>query len=230
MANWKLLENHIATWEGKTSADPVDTCAKRPSAAIDNNPRSKYRGLPIHTNKGVCFSTWQSMAPKLGYDPSTAGFMAMTTDQWRGIIKRGFWDPLFLDNMRSQKIAELLLEVHWGSGMGGVRSVYRILEKAVGVPVTGKPSAATTEAFNKAINTQAKENRLYDQLWQFRMEWLRKLPETKWNKYGRGWTNRMNALATRAKNLVLENPKTSILGALIVGIGIFFFVRRLQKK
>lgn len=227
MANWTLLTDHIAKWEGKTSADPRDTCAKVPSTALATS--GKFKGLPIHTNKGVCFSTWQMMARKLGFDPNTAGFMSMTTEQWRAIIKRGFWDPLFLDQLASQKIAELLLEVHWGSGMGGVRPVYRELQKAIGVPVTGKPSLETTQAFNQRIRTQAAENRLYQQLWDFRMNWLRSLPAAKWETYGTGWTNRMNALANRAKDLVLSNPKTSIFGFLLLGLGVFFLARKIRQ-
>lgn len=227
MANWDDpgLIKHISAWEGGLSSDPRDTCAKKPSSII--NPKD---GNPYHTNRGVCFMTWESQAKKLGYDSTSKGFINMTKDQWRGIIKNGFWQPLFLDPLRSQKIAELLLETHWGSGMGGVKPLYRYMQSQVGLTdkdVDGVPGMNTTNAVNKYIKTKAREDALYQKMWDFRMNWLRKLGENpKYTWALRGWTNRMNALYERSKNLVTTYPKTFLGLFLALGVGIFFLVRK----
>ena len=110
MANWDDpgLIKHISDWEGGLASDPRDGCAVMPSDVKD--PKTGYG---YHTNRGVCYMTWKANAPKLGFDPSGKAFVNMTKEQWRAIIKNGFWKPLYLDSLKSQKIAELLLETHW---------------------------------------------------------------------------------------------------------------------
>lgn len=227
MANWDDpgLIKHISVWEGGLSSDPRDGCASVPSDV--KNPKTGY---PYHTNRGVCYMTWKANAPKLGFDPSGKGFINMTTEQWRAIIKNGFWKPLYLDSLKSQKIAELLLETHWGSGMGGVKPLYRYMQSLVGLTgknVDGLPGDTTTNAVNKYITTKAREDSLYEQLWKFRMDWLKRLgskPAYAWAL--QGWTNRMNSLYERSKNLITTYPKSFAGIFIALGVGVFFLMRK----
>ena len=230
MANWELILNHIKEWEGGASADPRDKCAKNPSDIIDTK---KFKGSPFHTNKGVCYSTWVSASKVLGFDPSGRAFMAMTTEQWRKIIKLLFWDSMQLDRLSSQNIAELMLEVRWGSGTGAKgREFFAELQRLIGLTgkdVDGYVGARTIDALNKYISVKGNESTLYKKLWDFRykqLDELGKKPDYAWARDG--WLNRMKSLFTRSTQFVMDNPKTfGILGLLVlsgVAYGVYRYV------
>jgi hypothetical protein len=50
--------SHVAKFEGGLSADPRDTASRNPSKYI--MPSGTFKGLPVHTNMGVTFSTWRT--------------------------------------------------------------------------------------------------------------------------------------------------------------------------
>jgi len=216
MADYKLLLDHIAKWEGTMGSDPRDTCADYPSDYV--MPSGKYKGYKVHTVKGICFMTWKSNAPKLGFDPSTKGFINMTKSQWASVIKNIFWDGRNLDKVNSQKIAELIFDSTWGSGFGGSSSLVKYMQRLVGVTDDGDIGNITIAALNKETNTPDKENILYKKLWDFRMSFLKQLAVINPIRYGsflNGWTNRMNALYERAKTMVASNT---------LGIGLVFAI------
>jgi lysozyme family protein len=216
MANYNLLLNHIAKFEGGLSADPRDTCSREPSDYV--MPSGKWKGYKVHTNKGICFLTWKENAPKLGFDPSTKGFIGMTTSQWTSIIKRVFWDALSLDRVNSQKIAELIFEATWASGFGGSKTLRQYMQRLIGVGEDGIIGSQTINALNNATKTSSSENTLYQKLWEFRLNWYKQLASSNAIAYGsflNGWINRMNALYDRAKTMAATNT---------LGIGLVFAV------
>jgi len=228
MADYKLLLNHIAKWEGTMGADPRDTCGDDPSDYI--MPTGKYKGYKVHTVKGICFMTWKANAAKLGFDPSTNGFIKMTSEQWAKVIKKIFWDGRNLDKVNSQKIAELIFEATWGSGFGGSTSLVAFMQKLVGVVGDGNIGPLTIAALNKYTQTPVKENDLYKQMYDFRLRWLQALAKSNPVRYGvylNGWTNRMNALFERAKTMVATNIGTISLIPFIVGA---FFLYKYYKR
>ena len=216
MADWTLILNHIKNWEGGLSADPRDTCADYPSDVKDS------RGRPYHTNKGVCYKTWVGLSKNLGFDPSGKAFVGMTTEQWRKIVKVSFWDAMRLDELPSQNIAELLLEVRWGSGVGAQgRAFMKELQRLIGLPPSeqdGYFGNKTFDALKKYISVKGNESDLYNKLWKFRYEQLNKLGKSSTYAWAReGWLNRMNSLLKRSKGFVMDNPKTfGILGLLVL--------------
>jgi lysozyme family protein len=216
MANYKLILPSVAKFEGGLSSDPRDSCSKKRSDVID--PKN---GLGYHTNKGVCYSTWLSASKKLGFNPSGKSFVAMTKSQWESIVKELYWNPLNLDKVNSQAIAEILFQSNWGSGMGGAMTLVRFMQGKISVAATGKMDDLTITKLNDYTKNPLKEKSLFKDIWQRRLEYLQSLKS--FSVYGRGWTNRMNDLLSRGLSYIDELKKPiGIIGlALIVG-GIYF--------
>lgn len=217
MANYQLLLNHIAKWEGGLGSDPRDTCSKNPSDV--KNPKT---GNFYHTNKGICYSTWKANAPKLGFDPGGKAFVNMTTDQWRAYVKKIFWDGKNLDQVNNQAIAELIFETFWGSGNGGARPLVRHMQGILGIEKTGLMNQVTLDALNKYTNNPNKASQLYQSMWNYRLDWLKRLganPKYSWAL--KGWTNRMNALLERSKSFLTS---TQGITGVVVLLGVSFYL------
>jgi lysozyme family protein len=219
MANYSLLLQHIAKWEGGLSSDPRDTCAKVSSGIVNpKKPQETY-----HTNKGICYSTWKANAPKLGFDPGGKAFVNMTTEQWRAYVKKIFWDGKNLDLVNNQAIAELIFETYWGSGNGGARPLVRFMQQQINHPIDGLMNTATIKALNQYTQNNNKANALYKAMWNYRLNWLKKLADNpKYTWALKGWTNRMNALLKRSGDFLTSTPG-SIAGVLLV-MGVSFFL------
>jgi lysozyme family protein len=231
MANYELILDHIKKWEGATSADPRDTCSDVPSDVLATS--GKFAGKPIHTNKGVCYKTWVASAKALGFDPSGKAFVNMTTRQWQQIVKLIFWDAMHLDTLKSQNIAELMLEVRWGSGAGGQGKIFfKELQRLVGLTgsdLDGFVGRKTIDAVNRYISVKGNEAKLYKALWDFRYNQLDKLGQKSTYAWARdGWLNRMKSLLDRSTNFVMDNPKTfGLIGVLLlvgVSYGVYKYV------
>jgi lysozyme family protein len=233
MANWELILNHVAKWEGGASADPRDTCADVPSDVLET--KGQFAGKPFHTNKGVCYKTWLTASKALGFSPTGKAFMAMTTEQWRKIVKMLFWDSMHLDKLNSQNIAELMLEVRWGSGTGARgREFFRELQRLIGMTgadLDGYVGSKTIDALNKYISVKGNEAALYKKLWDFRYKQLDTLGKDSKYAWARsGWLNRMSDLLTRSKQFVMDNPTTiKAIGILLmaaVGYGVYQYLEK----
>jgi lysozyme family protein len=227
MSNWEYIVPHVLKWEGGYSANPNDSAAKNPA----NNSgilmkTGTYKGLPIHTNKGIIFSTWKSQCSKFGFDCSGTGFVNMTQAQWLKIVEVVFWNGALLNKINSQAIAELFFEIHWGSGGGGLSwivkqcQIYLNKLQVAKLVEDGKIGTNTINAINKFCETKQNEKMLYDFLWFKRLEYLKSL--NSWEDFGNGWNNRMVALYERAKGFFGSHLTVSI--GLIVFIGIFAYI------
>jgi lysozyme family protein len=231
MANYNLILPHIKVWEGKRSADPRDTCSDVLSDFIETS--GSFKGKAVHTVKGVCYKTWLAASKALGFDPSGKAFVNMTTKQWEQIVKLLFWDAMNLDDLRSQNIAELMLEVRWGSGAGAQGKIFFTeLQRLIGMSgkdLDGFVGPKTIAAINQFIATKGNEAKLYKSLWEFRYNQMDKLGQLSKYAWARdGWLNRMRGLLERSKSIVMDNPKTfGILGLLIlsgVAYGVYRYV------
>ena len=69
------VEKFILKSEGGLSNNPNDPAAKNPSPTSEK----------WHTNKGVTWSTFVSLAPKLGYQPTVQNFLVMPSSIWQKI-------------------------------------------------------------------------------------------------------------------------------------------------
>ena len=235
MADYRKAIPHVLRWEGGLSSDPKDTAAQ---GAVTSK---LLKGYPIHTNRGVTYTTWLNTADKVGNPKTEQAFLNMTDGQWGKIFKKQFWDIIQADRIKSQAIAELLVEFAWGSGFGGAKIEYRALQKYLterGYDTKGIDGAIgrnTIRALNEYINkTGAKgEKELYDFLWLTRRNSLAKKRTA--SIHYKGWMNRMNAHLNIWKDtlgkILTDNPAaTGIITSIffILG-GLFFLGKRLKK-
>lgn len=218
MANYKLILPSVAKFEGGLSSDPKDSCSKKRSDVID--PKN---GLGYHTNKGVCYSTWLTASKKLGFNSSGKSFVAMSQSQWESIIKDLYWDPLNLDKINSQAIAEILFQSNWGSGKGGAMTLVRFMQGKINVGQNGKMDDLTITKLNDYTKNPLKEKSLFKDIWQRRLEYLQSLKS--FSIYGRGWTNRMNDLLSRGLSYIDELKKPIGLFGLALIVGGIYFIK-----
>jgi lysozyme family protein len=133
------------------------------------------------TNKGIAYKTWKHYYGAACHD----SFMIMPVAKWEHIYKDGYWDVVHGDQIKSQKIAEVLAEWCWGSGSAiPIKAVQRQLH----IQVDGVFGVGTLRAINAA-----QEKALYEALVTDRFKFLAHLPQyasSNWI-FTDGWYNRM---------------------------------------
>ena len=184
MADIKNLIPFILKWEGGFANDPTD------------------RGGA--TNKGVTIATYESYCKKKGLPrPSVADLKHISDDNWRDIVKTMFWDKWRADDIQSQKVANILVDWFWASGIHGIKKPQALL----GVKVDGIVGNKTLSAVNFADPEE-----LFGAIYQERVKFLtaivansvaayekkigRKATEAELLKYTqkrfiKGWLNRL---------------------------------------
>ncbi|MEG0890119.1 MAG: putative peptidoglycan-binding domain-containing protein, partial [Bacteroides sp.] len=102
-------------------------------------------------------------------------------------LKPHYWDRWKADQIKSQSIANILVDWVWASGIHGIKIPQQIL----GVSVDGNVGPKTIAALNardpKALFAQIKQARI-----NFIEDICRKRPANK--KFRKGWLNRLNAI------------------------------------
>ena len=184
MANIDKLIPFILKWEGGFVNDPTD------------------RGGA--TNKGVTLATYEAYCKRKGYPRPTVERLKNIPDaHWREIVKTMFWDKWKADDIHSQKVANILVDWVWGSGIHGIKKPQALL----GVKVDGIVGDKTLSAVNFADPEE-----LFDAIYQERVKFLnaivsnsvaayekkigRKATEAELLKYTqkrfiKGWLNRL---------------------------------------
>lgn len=185
MADIKNLIPFILKWEGGFANDPTD------------------RGGA--TNKGVTIATYEAYCKKKGLPrPSVADLKHISDAYWRDIIKTMFWDKWRADDIHSQKIANILVDWVWASGIHGIKKPQALL----GVVQDGIVGDKTLSAVNFADPDQ-----LFEAIFKERVKFIngivsrsvvayekkigRKATEKELLKYTQkrflsGWMNRLN--------------------------------------
>ena len=171
MANVNQLAPFILKWEGGFVNDPAD--------------------LGGATNMGVTIGAWKSC----GYDKDGDGDIDVDDlrlltreDVVNRVLKPHYWDRWKADEIKSQSVANILVDWVWASGAHGIKIPQRLL----GVTVDGIVGPKTIAAVN------AKNPReLFDMIKIARFDFIedicRKRPTN--NKFKRGWMNRINDIS-----------------------------------
>ena len=171
MANVNQLAPFILKWEGGFVNDPAD--------------------LGGATNMGVTIGAWKSC----GYDKDGDGDIDVDDlrlltreDVVNRVLKPHYWDRWKADDIKSQSVANILVDWVWASGAHGIKIPQRLL----GVTVDGIVGPKTLAAVN-ARNPRE----LFDMIKLARFDFIedicRKRPAN--NKFKRGWMNRINDIA-----------------------------------
>lgn len=175
MAKKEILKPFIRSWEGGYCCVPGDAGG--------------------HTMWGITLSTFRSV---YGSQMGVAYLKAMTEEQWDYIYTRLYWNRWRADQIKSQAIANLLVDWYWHSGAYGIK----LPQKILGVQIDGLVGPKTIAA----INDYPNQYELFRKLWHEREDYFKRLaskPTQK--KFLQGWLNRLNGI--RWHSLVLNNNK-----------------------
>lgn len=185
MASIDKLIPYILKWEGGFVYDPTD------------------RGGA--TNKGVTIATYEAYCRQKGLPRPTVEQLQNIPDaHWREIIKTMYWDKWHADEIHSQRVANILVDWVWLSGVHGIKKPQALL----GVVADGIVGNKTLSAVNFADPDQ-----LFEAIFKERVKFIngivsrsvvayekkigRKATEKELLKYTQkrfliGWMNRLN--------------------------------------
>ena len=155
MAKVELLAPYIRKWEGGFVNDPADSGGA--------------------TNMGVTIGTFEVYCHRKGYPrPTVERLKKLTPTEWTDILKTMYWDRWQADKIHSQKIANILVDWVWGSGVHGIKIPQRIL----GVAVDGIVGEKTLQA----INAQDPD-KLFQTIYEARRKFLLDITEASITRY-----------------------------------------------
>jgi lysozyme family protein len=173
MTNYLKMVPFIKKWEGGISKDTRDQCSKDPLPD----------GSGYHTNKGICWMTFKAV---FGSGPDAVKkFYTMSDEDWGLVYKGLFWDAMKADQIKSQKVADIIVHWAWGSGAS---IPTKTIQKIVGVTVDGKIGPKTLEAIN-GMDEEVLVAKLKERNYAF-FEGL--VVQPKYSMYRKGWFNRLN--------------------------------------
>ena len=104
MASFDKYAPKLKRWEGGFANHPAD-----PGGA---------------TMCGVTLATFRAW---YGQDKTAEDLRRMTETQWRHIMKTGFWDKCWGDQITNQSVAEIIVDWCVNSGTGMIRKVQEIV-------------------------------------------------------------------------------------------------------
>ena len=106
------------------------------------------------TNKGVTIATYKAYCKRKGYPRPTVEQLKNIPDaHWREIVKTMYWERWHADDIHSQKVANILVDWVWASGIHGIKKPQALL----GVKADGIVGNKTLSAVNFADPDQLFE-------------------------------------------------------------------------
>lgn len=108
-----------------------------------------------------------------------------------------FWDRWKADGIKSQAIANLLVDWVWASGAYGIKLPQKVLDVSIDGLVGQKTLAA--------INNYPNQQELFNKLWSERKAFFERIGRGTQAKFLRGWLNRHNGI--KYDRLVCGNGK-----------------------
>lgn len=186
MAKIDILAPFILSFEGGFVNDPLDKGGA--------------------TNKGVTIATWR----QVGYDKDGDGDidvddLKLLTDKdaIERVMRPHYWNRWKADQIKSQSVANILVDWVWGSGANGIKIPQQMLGVAadgvVGPKTLAALNAQDPKAFFEAVKVRRSKfiedivRRTPSQA-RFRKGWLRRLDSIGygWLKYNDGSTHKFN--------------------------------------
>ena len=176
MADVKKLFPFILRWEGGFVNDPDD--------------------LGGATNKGVTLETWR----RVGYDMTGDGVIDVDDlrritddDVLNRVLIPHYWNRWHADQIQSQKVANILVDWVWGSGVHGIKIPQRALH-VVDDGIVGPITLAAVNARNP--------DEFFETVYRSRLDFIEEIciSRPKNVKFKRGWLNRLEDLKKYSNN------------------------------
>jgi len=179
MANVKPYAQWVLKWEGGYVNDPKDAGGE--------------------TNKGITLATWKSCGHDISeklknvvykgkcYNLVTKSLYEMTEEQFEKILKEKYWDRWQADEIKSQSVAEMLVQWTWGSGSVGIKRPQRMLEL--------KDDGIVGNITLNAVNAQ-NPREFWERLKEARKDYFNEIVANRPSnqKFLQGWLNRLNSM------------------------------------
>lgn len=140
------------------------------------------------TMVGVTLATYAAYCRRKGYPrPTVERLRGITFAQWFDILKTMYWDRWKADEIRSQPVAEILVDWVWASGKYGIT----IPQQVLGV----KPDGIVGIKTLAAVNAQAPAA-FFDRLKVERQAYIDRICAVRPanNKFKKGWLRRLDAI------------------------------------
>ena len=164
MADYKKMIPWIKKWEGGYANDPDDAGGC--------------------TMRGITIATYRHF---FGNNKTCNDLKNITDTEWEFIFKTGFWDPWKADQIENQAIAEICVQMGWGSG---VKTAIKKVQSTLGLTADGIVGPKTLARLNR----EDKEA-TFDKLWYMRFDWLLDIAQLRNNKkYLKGWLKRLSTM------------------------------------
>lgn len=136
------------------------------------------------TNKGVTLATFRSV---FGKSKTVDDLKKITDQQWQTIYKKYYWDKWKADQIRSQSVANILVDWIWMSGATSIKIIQRMLslemDGVVGPKTLNAINGEDPKEFFEAV--KAERRAYYDRICTAR-------PVNK--KYLKGWLRRLDSI------------------------------------
>lgn len=162
MADINKLKPKILKWEGGYANDPDDAGGC--------------------TMKGITIATFRRY---FGSCKTCSDLRNITDSQWMWIFKKGYWDKMRADEIENQSIADLCVQMGWGSGP--ITAIKKI-QKCLGLTADGVVGPKTLGALNGP-----NKRSIFNKLWNMRKAWLINISMLRNNrKFINGWLRRLN--------------------------------------
>ena len=166
MADVKKLAPFIQRWEGGFVDDPDD--------------------LGGATNMGVTIATYKVYRKRKGLsEPTVDDLKHLSNNEWIDILKSLYWDKWKADQIKSQSVANILVDWVWASGRSGITRVQQLLQ----IKVDGIVGPQTVASINLANQRQLFETIKADRI-RFIEEICKRDPSQV--VFRKGWLNRIN--------------------------------------
>ena len=168
MANYLKLIPFIKKWEGGFVNDPDDLGG------------ATYAGVTFETYKTYCMNN------KLP-SPTTESLKKMSDEHWNSIFKTMYWDRWNADEIKSQSVANILVDWLWASGIYAIKRPQTIIR----VVPDGIVGIKTLTTINSKVPLE-----LFNAIRQDRIDFINEICKKRPAnlKFKKGWLNRINDL------------------------------------
>lgn len=202
---------HVLSFEGGLSKNPGDTAVQ-------------YAPFPgaYHTNKGVTYGTFLTLAKKLGITPVTYDKFIKLTNQEVGKFIYEFYKSVN-GNLLPGAMGLSLTEVAWGSGPK--RAIINLQEALInlGKLAPGNAVGVFGPLTKKAI-LGINEQSLYKEFWRLRQIFIDNLTaNSKYAQFKKGWNRRIQSFLQNIK------PNTLLITTIIVSIMVLYIINKQYK-